>query len=50
MSWPWDTVSDGDLIMKELTEAMLGVWDYIKNSDATSERAKTWALDWLGEY
>eukprot|EP00117_Sycon_ciliatum_P046943 scpid37985/ scgid33575/ len=48
MSWPWDTVSDGGAIAENLLEAMLGIWDYMKNSGEMSQDTTNWALDWFG--
>ena len=47
-SWPYDNVSDQTQLTTELTEAMLGVWDYIKNS-GEFPNVENLALDWFGE-
>ncbi|XP_065829940.1 uncharacterized protein [Oscarella lobularis] len=51
VSYPYDTVSDGEKIMEELIEALIGVWDYIKNGERMFDADPTnWALDWFGQY
>ncbi|XP_065840225.1 uncharacterized protein [Oscarella lobularis] len=51
VSYPYDNVSDGDEIMHELLEALIGIWDYIKNGDGKLDVDPTnWALDWFGLY
>jgi len=51
LSFPWDTVSDGETIRKHLSEALLGIWDYMKNSgDLDSDGVENYALDWFGWY
>ena len=32
ISYPYDTVSDNELIMQQLFEALIGIWDYMKNT------------------
>ena len=52
MSWPWNTVTDQEHITEELLEALLGVWDYMKNSEQATTNAahrSTWALNWFGK-
>ncbi|ACQ79787.1 conserved hypothetical protein [Beutenbergia cavernae DSM 12333] len=47
---PWHTIHDAETIRHELTRHALGVWDWIKNSDPhLRERARTYALDWIGQ-
>ena len=37
--------------MHELLEALIGIWDYIKNGDGKLDVDPTnWALDWFGTY
>lgn len=46
-----DTIKDNEQIRRELQSAVFGVWDHIKNhctSPGVRDRAKTWALDWIG--
>ena len=52
ISYPYDTVSDGEEIVKELTEAMIGIWDYIKNGngDIGGADPTNWALVWFGNH
>eukprot|EP00118_Oscarella_pearsei_P028534 m.2400 g.2400 ORF g.2400 m.2400 type:complete len:822 (+) comp8637_c0_seq1:37-2502(+) len=51
VSYPYDNVSDGDEIMHELVEALIGIWDYIKNGGGKfSDDPTNWALDWFGLY
>lgn len=42
-----DTVRDNEQIRHELLAIVMGVWDYIKNSDEHPTSAN-WALDWVG--
>ena len=43
-------MSDGEKIMEELIEALIGVWDYIKNGERMFDADPTnWALDWFGK-
>ncbi len=42
-----DTIKDNRKIRHELIRIVLGVWDYIKNSDNHPDSAN-WALDWVG--
>jgi len=42
-----DTIADNREIRHELLRAVMGVWDYIKNSGNQPESAN-WALDWVG--
>lgn len=47
---PWHTIHDNEQIRHELTRHVLGIWDWIKNHDPlTIERAKNFALDWIGQ-
>lgn len=50
MSYPYDTVSDNETIMQQLLEAVVGIWDYIKNTAVKIHNTDTtnWALDWFG--
>ncbi|XP_065177399.1 uncharacterized protein LOC135808175 [Sycon ciliatum] len=51
LSWPYDNVSDQNTITAELHQALLGVWDYMKNSGGElAEKTKNLALDWFGYY
>jgi len=51
LSFPWDTVSDGETIRKHLSEALLGVWDYMKNSGEFADKGiDNYALNWFGWY
>lgn len=46
-----NTISDNEAIRRELHAAVFGVWDHIKNHctvPGVRERARTWALDWVG--
>lgn len=46
-----DTIRDNEDIRRELQSAVFGVWDHIKNhctSPGVKDRARTWALDWIG--
>jgi hypothetical protein len=42
-----DTIRDNEQIRHELLSIVMGVWDYIKNSDEYPSAAN-WALDWVG--
>jgi hypothetical protein len=42
-----DTIRDNERIRFELLSIVMGVWDYIKNSDEHPSSA-AWALDWVG--
>jgi hypothetical protein len=42
-----DTIHDNEQIRHELLSIVMGVWDYIKNSDEHPTSAN-WALDWVG--
>jgi hypothetical protein len=42
-----DIINDNERIRFELLSIVLGVWDYIKNSDAKPSSAN-WGMDWLG--
>ncbi len=48
IGWPLDTLHDDPAIRDELLRHVLGVWDHIKNRSRERERARTWALDWVG--
>jgi hypothetical protein len=52
MSYPYDTVSDNEIIMQQLLEALIGIWDYMKNTAVKIKDIDTtnWALDWFGTY
>ena len=43
-----DTVHDSEEIRDELLKIAYGVWDHIKNHCDRKDRARNWALDWLG--
>ncbi len=43
-----DTIHDAERIRDELMKAAYGVWDYIKNRAPEREKARNWALEWLG--
>lgn len=46
------TIADNEAIRKELTAAILGVWDHIKNHctlPGVRDRAATYALEWVGQ-
>ena len=43
-----DTIRDAERISTELTRAAWGVWDYIKNRAPEREKARNWALEWIG--
>ena len=46
-----NTITDNEVIRKELHAAVFGVWDHIKNHctvPGVRERAATWTLDWVG--
>ena len=50
ISKPWDTIYESQKIRHELTRHTLGIWDWIKNKDPkTKERARNYALDWIGQ-
>ncbi len=42
-----DTIRDHERIRFELLSIVMGVWDYVKNSDEYPESA-SWAMDWVG--
>ncbi len=47
---PHHTIHDNETIRHELTRHALGVWDWMKNRDPImKERAKNYALDWIGQ-
>lgn len=48
IGWPLDTLHDDPAIRDELLRHVFGVWDHIKNRGRERERARTWALDWVG--
>lgn len=41
-----DTIKDGEIIRDELTKAVYGVWDHIKNGG--QHQAENYDLDWVG--
>ena len=50
ISKPFNTIYDNERIRHELTRHVLGIWDWIKNKDPNfKEKAKNWALDWVGQ-
>ncbi len=48
IGWPLDTLHDDPAIRDELLRHVFGVWDHIKNRGRERDRARTWALDWVG--
>lgn len=49
LGWPRHTVHDNEVLRDELLAHVLGMWDHIKNRcPDTREKARTWALDWIG--
>ncbi|CEM11298.1 unnamed protein product [Vitrella brassicaformis CCMP3155] len=46
VAWPYSTIRDNEAIRDRLLEAVLGIWDYIKNSGNFPE-AENLALDWI---
>lgn len=47
-----NTISDNEQIRQELTAAILGVWDHIKNHctvPGVREKAASYALEWVGQ-
>eukprot|EP00043_Microstomoeca_roanoka_P019321 m.216036 g.216036 ORF g.216036 m.216036 type:complete len:923 (+) comp16981_c1_seq4:56-2824(+) len=47
VSWPYNTISDNEVIRDQLLANMFGIWDYIKNSGDIPE-SENWALQWFG--
>eukprot|EP00040_Diaphanoeca_grandis_P039183 m.258359 g.258359 ORF g.258359 m.258359 type:complete len:885 (+) comp36477_c0_seq1:156-2810(+) len=47
VSYPYNTITDGENITNELLEDMFGIWDYIKNSGNHPE-SKDMMIDWFG--
>lgn len=43
-----DTIRDTERIRDELLKVAYGVWDYIKNRAPEKEKAKNWAVHWMG--
>lgn len=43
-----DTIGDAEKIRDELMKMVYGVWDYIKNRAPEREKARNWAIDWIG--
>ncbi|MAY75549.1 MAG: FAD-dependent oxidoreductase [Phycisphaerae bacterium] len=43
-----DTIQDAERIGVELQRVAWGVWDYIKNRAPEKEKARNWALEWIG--
>ncbi len=44
-----DTIGDNEQIRDELTKAILGVWDHIKNHCVYKDEAANYYLDWIGQ-
>ena len=47
VSWPYNTITDGEQVTQEGIANSLGLWDYLKNSGDHPESANL-ALSWLG--
>eukprot|EP00040_Diaphanoeca_grandis_P032883 m.200152 g.200152 ORF g.200152 m.200152 type:complete len:924 (-) comp32764_c1_seq1:51-2822(-) len=47
ISWPYNTITDGENVTQEALADILGIWDYIKNSGDHPESANM-GLDWVG--
>ncbi len=43
-----DTIHDAERIAAELQRTAWGVWDYIKNRAPERDKARAWALEWIG--
>lgn len=48
IGYPWDTIRDDDIIRHELLRHLYGVWDHIKNHCKDRDKARNYALDWVG--
>eukprot|EP00035_Acanthoeca_spectabilis_P010173 m.180228 g.180228 ORF g.180228 m.180228 type:complete len:982 (+) comp14944_c2_seq1:161-3106(+) len=47
ISWPYNTITDGENVTNEAIADILGIWDYLKNSGDHPESANM-ALTWVG--
>ena len=47
VSWPYNTVTDGENVTQEALANILGIWDYLKNSGDHPESANM-GLNWVG--
>lgn len=48
VSWPYNTITDGENVTHEGIGNILGIWDYIKNSGNFADAA-TMMLSWVGQ-
>ena len=48
MSWPYNTITDGNAVTQTGIANALGIWDYLKNSGDHPE-AKHMGLTWVGQ-
>jgi hypothetical protein len=47
VSWPYNTITDGENVTQEALANVLGIWDYLKNSGDHPEAANM-GLTWVG--
>ena len=47
ISWPYNTITDGENVTQEALASIIGIWDYLKNSGDHPESAKM-GLSWVG--
>lgn len=48
VSWPYNTITDGNEVTRTGIANALGIWDYLKNSGEHPE-SKTMGLTWVGQ-
>ena len=48
ISWPYNTVTDGNNVTDDLITGILGIWDYVKNSGQHPD-SETMGLTWVGQ-
>ena len=47
ISWPYNTITDGENVTQEALADIIGIWDYLKNSGDHPESARM-GLTWVG--
>lgn len=48
ISWPYNTITDGENVTQEALADLLGIWDYLKNGNDTKTRVPEMGLTWFG--